>query len=171
MRLEVRKMILGIDPANEYSAFVVVENDLSAVVDKGKISNLELQEKISSWKAENYPIDYVAIEGIQSFGMPVGQTTFETCYFVGRLLQQFESLGIYPSLVYRSEEKIALCHSMKATDATIRQALIDLFAKDTPNKGKGTKKNPGYFYGFKADIWSAFSVAYTYYDYYIGSEC
>ena len=49
-------MILGIDPANEYSAFVVVENDLSAVVDKGKIPNKELQDKISNWKAENYPI-------------------------------------------------------------------------------------------------------------------
>ena len=164
-------MILGIDPANEYSAFVVVENDLSAVVDKGKIFNPELQEKISKWKAENYPIDHVEIEGIQSFGMPVGQTTFETCYFIGRLLQQFESFDICPTLIYRSQEKSVLCHSMKATDATIRQALIDLFAKDTPNKGKGTKKEPGYFYGFKADIWSAFSVAYTYYDYYIGSEC
>ena len=171
MKLEVRKMILGIDPANEYSAFVVVENDLSAVVDKGKISNLELQDKISSWKAENYPIDYVAIEGIQSFGMPVGQTTFETCYFIGRLLQQFESLGIYPSLIYRSQEKSVLCHSMKATDATIRQALIDLFAKDTPNKGKGTKKNPGYFYGFKKDIWQAMAVAYVFHTKYIGTEC
>ena len=38
LKSEVRKMILGIDPANEYSAFVVVENDLSAVVDKGKIA-------------------------------------------------------------------------------------------------------------------------------------
>lgn len=157
-------MILGIDPANEYSAFVVVENDLSAVVDKGKISNLELQEKISSWKAENYPIDHVAIEGIQSFGMPVGQTTFETCYFVGRLLQQFESLGIYPSLVYRSEEKMALCHSMKAKDSNIRQALVDRFAKDTPNKGKGTKKEPGFFYGFKSDIYSALAVACVFYE-------
>lgn len=157
-------MILGIDPANEYSAFVVVENDLSAVVDKGKISNLELQEKISSWKAENYPIDYVAIEGIQSFGMPVGQTTFETCYFIGRLLQQFESLGIYPSLVYRSEEKMALCHSMKAKDSNIRQALVDRFAKDTPNKGKGTKKEPGFFYGFKSDIYSALAVACVFYE-------
>lgn len=164
-------MILGIDPANKYSAFVVVENDLSAVVDKGKISNLELQEKISSWKAENYPIDYVAIEGIQSFGMPVGQTTFETCYFIGRLLQQFEAFDIEPTLIYRSEEKMALCHSMKATDATIRQALIDLFAKDTPNKGKGTKKEPGYFYGFKSDVWSAFSVVITFHTKYIGTEC
>ncbi len=38
---------------------------------------------------------------------------------------------------------------MKAKDSNIIQALIDLFAKDTPNKGKGTKKEPGYFYGFK----------------------
>lgn len=164
-------MILGIDPANEYSAFVVVENDLSAVVDKGKIFNPELQEKISNWKAENYPIDYVAIEGIQSFGMPVGQTTFETCYFIGRLLEQCEALGVYPTLIYRSQEKMALCHSMKATDATIRQALIDLFAKDTPNKGKGTKKEPGYFYGFKKDVWQAFAVAYVFHTKYIGTEC
>lgn len=141
LKLEVRRMILGIDPANEYSAFVVVENDLSAVVDKGKILNKELQDKISNWKAENYPIDYVAIEGIQSFGMPVGQTTFETCYFIGRLLEQFEAFDIEPTLIYRSEEKMLLCHSMKAKDSNIIQALIDLFAKDTPNKGKGTKKS------------------------------
>lgn len=157
-------MILGIDPANEYSAFVVVENDLSAVVDKGKIPNKELQDKISNWKAENYPIDYVAIEGIQSFGMPVGQTTFETCYFIGRLLEQFEAFDIEPTLIYRSQEKMLLCHSMKAKDSNIRQALVDRFAKDTPNKGKGTKSNPGYFYGFKSDIYSALAVACVFYE-------
>lgn len=157
-------MILGIDPANEYSAFVVVENDLSAVVDKGKIPNKELQEKISNWKEENYPIDYVAIEGIQSFGMPVGQTTFETCYFIGRLLEQFEAFDIEPTLIYRSEEKMALCHSMKAKDSNIRQALVDRFAKDTPNNGKGYKSNPGFFYGFKSDIYSALAVACVFYE-------
>lgn len=160
-------MILGIDPANEYSAFVVVENDLSAVVDKGKIPNKELQDKISNWKTENYPIDYVAIEGIQSFGMPVGQTTFETCYFIGRLLEQFEAFDIEPTLIYRSEEKMLLCHSMKAKDSNIRQALVDRFAPNTPNNGKGYKSNPGLFYGFKLDIWQAYSVAVTYYDLYL----
>ena len=157
-------MILAIDPANEYSAFVVVENDLSAVVDKGKIPNEELQDKISNWKENNYPIDYVAIEGIQSFGMPVGQTTFETCYFVGRLLERFEAFDIEPTLIYRKEEKMLLCNSMKAKDSNIRQALVDRFAKDTPNKGKGTKKEPGFFYGFKSDIYSALAVACVFYE-------
>lgn len=164
-------MILAIDPANEYSAFILVKNDLSKVVDKGKIPNKDLQEYIHDAFTDGDDIEHVVIEGIQSFGMPVGQTTFETCYFIGRLQEQLERFDIVPTLIYRKDEKMALCHSMKATDATIRQALIDLFAPNTPNKGKGTKKEPGYFYGFKADVWSAMAIAYTYHEKYIGSDC
>ena len=50
---------------------------------------------------------------------------------------------------------------MKAKDSNIRQALMDRFGE------VGTKKNQGYFYGFKADIWQAFAVCVTYHDKYM----
>jgi hypothetical protein len=60
--------------------------------------------------------------------------------------------------IYRAEEKMNLCYSMKAKDSNIRQALIDRFGE------VGTKNNPGFFYGFKKDIWAAFAVGVTYLD-------
>lgn len=159
-------MILAIDPGNIESAYVIVENDLSKVIEKGKTLNPILLRALAIW---NYKygcnINYFAIEGIQSYGMAVGKSVFETCYFIGRLIESGErDLHIEPTLIYRMEEKMCLCHSMKAKDSNIRQALIDRFGE------VGTKKNPGYFYGFKKDIWSAMSVATTFHDKYLKGE-
>jgi hypothetical protein len=59
---------------------------------------------------------------------------------------------------------VTICLNIKANDATIKQALVDRFAPDTPNHGKGTKKEPGFFHGFSADMWSSFAIATTYHD-------
>lgn len=93
--------------------------------------------------------------------MAVGQTVFETCVWVGRFKEIAESRYIEVEYIYRKDEKLNLCYSMKAKDSNIRQALIDRFGV------VGTKKNPGWFYGFKKDIWAAYAVGVTYCDMYL----
>lgn len=157
-------MILAIDPGNIESAYVIVENDLSKVIEKGKVDNYKLLDLLMCWQNKyDWKIDYFAIEGIQSYGMAVGKSVFETCYFIGRLIEAGKrDLILEHTMIYRMEEKMCLCHSTKAKDSNIRRALIDIYAPDTPNNGKGTKNNQGYFYGFKADIYSALAVAHTF---------
>jgi hypothetical protein len=93
---------------------------------------------------------------IASYGMPVGASVFETCVWIGRFIQRRKCPDF--EYIYRKEEKMNLCYSMKAKDSNIRQALIDRFGE------VGTKKNQGFFYGFKKDIWAAFAVGVTYLD-------
>lgn len=160
---------IGIDPGNVESAYVVVADDLSEVLEKGKVENLELMRLLTRFKL-TYDVRYVAIEMIASYGMAVGASVFDTCVWIGRFKEHCLKLLWEVEFVYRKEEKMLLCHSMKAKDSNIIQALIDRFAPNTPNKGKGYKSNPGLFYGFKSDIWQAYAVAVTYYDLYLSKE-
>ena len=155
-------MILAIDPGNIETGYVIIENDLSRVIDKGKIKNEDLISLILSNK---YKLDDGAIEMVACYGMPVGKEVFDTCVWIGRIYETIYSMyNIKPMFIYRKQVKINLCGTMKAKDSNIVQALIDRFAPYTSNKGKGTKKEPGYFYGFKKDIWQAFAVAVTHVD-------
>ena len=150
--------ILAIDPGNRQSAFVVLDGDTLQPLEFDKIDNYSLLDKL----ADMEPM-HMAIEMVASYGMPVGAEVFETCVWIGRFWQA-TSWMVSKSYVFRREEKLAICHSSRANDATIRQALIDRFAPGVPNKGKGTKKEPGWFYGFHADIWQAYAVGVTWAD-------
>lgn len=164
-------MILAIDPGNIESGFVLVKNNLE-IIKKGKVPNEELLENLlldRFWRECDDGEDYVAIEMVASYGMPVGATVFETCVWIGRFIQAIQC-GIEPKFIYREQEKLNLCNTKRAKDSNIVQALIDRFAPNTPNKGKGTKKEPGWFYGFKKDIWQAYAVAVTYHDLYLTKE-
>lgn len=151
-------MILAIDPGNKKSAFVLLEDDLRPVW-HGKVPNSQMISEIIP-EAECGRKDItLALEMVASYGMPVGREVFDTCFFAGMFWQKSQAMR--RCIVYRMDEKLCLCHDSRAKDANIRQALIDRFAYGVPNKGKGTKKEPGWFYGFSADVWQAYAVGVT----------
>lgn len=154
-------MILSIDPGNVESAYCVIDKNNYKPIEFGKIKNEELREKLLD-ELHYYPIETLAIEMIASYGMAVGKEVFETCVWIGRFIESFKCPFTY--YVYRKDEKINLCGSMKAKDSNIRQALIDRFATFDFKNGKGTKKQQDFFYGFSKDVWAAYAVGITWLD-------
>lgn len=161
-------MILAIDPGNIDSAYVVLGKDLKPV-EFGKVNNEILKDRLEKIYI-NYEIDYTIIEMVACYGMAVGKEVFETCVWIGRFHEVSLRFSVDVKFIYRKDEKINLCNSMKAKDSNIRQALIDRFAKHDFKNGKGMKKNPDWFYGFKADIWAAYAVGVTYYDMHLNKD-
>lgn len=150
-------MILAIDPGNEESAYCVIDKETYKPVDFDKINNEDLIIKLDSI-IDKYDIYVVAIEKIASYGMAVGASVFDTCIWIGRFYERCITKVGDICYIYRKDEKMNLCHSMKAKDSNIRQALIDRFGV------VGTKKEKGWFYGFKKDIWAAYAVGVTWLD-------
>ena len=102
------------------------------------------------------------IEEINPYTM--GKTTRDTILWSGRFQEAVENRGGKVVYLSRNQVRQALCGSAgpKINDTVIKQALVDRFAYGQQNLGKGTKKEPGFFYGFKKDIWQAFALAVAY---------
>ncbi len=156
-------MILAIDPGSAQSAYVIYAG--SKIVLKGLEPNENLIDHVYYWAAcRDGKIDlpsvspsHLAIEMVASYGLPVGREVFETCVWIGRLVEAWRGPCRF---VYRKEVKMHLCGSMKAKDGNIRQALIDKFGPGR-EKAVGKAKSPGPLYGVSNDIWSALAVAVT----------
>ena len=157
-------MILGVDPGNIASAYVLLDDNLN-ILKFDKVVNESLLDFTPNFIDLYSP--KVALEMVSCYGMAVGKEVFETCVMVGQLKEICRQRQIEPQYIYRKDEKLTLCNSMRAKDANVRQALIDRFAKHDFKNGKGLKGNPDVFHGFKADIWAAMAVAVTYHDMYL----
>lgn len=147
-------MILAIDPGPERSGWVLYrpEDDIP-VSSSGTDDNGLIAAKSSSWAV-------VACEWIDSYGMAVGRDVFETCYWVGRFAATAGMCGGDFHRITRREIKLYLCNTARATDANVRQALIDRFG-GSKAKAIGTKKSPGPLYNVKGHAWAALAVAVT----------
>lgn len=167
--------LLAIDPGDVQSAYVLLDIDTRKPVEVGLVPNDEVLDLVMELTLGPVPEDdstemkaeitTVGIEMIASYGMPVGKEVFETCVWIGRFEQMVDIYGdhglgneVLVKKVYRRDVKLHHCHDSRAKDANVTGALIDRFASGEPNRGKGTKAEPGWFYGFKEDIWQAYAV-------------
>ena len=157
--------LLAIDPGNEQSAFCFVDIETYRPLYFAKESNQEAMQhmiEVCSDPANN--VICVAIEMLASYGMNIGRTCIETAKEIGRFQERLSDYVNEVNYIYRKDEKMCICGHMQAKDSNVRQALIDRFAEFDTKNGKGTKNNPDWFYGFKADIWQSYAVAVCWID-------
>lgn len=154
-------LVLAIDPGTSESQFLLWDMAEQRVVENYFAENgtclAEINASIDGIKA-----GHVCIEMVASYGMPVGREVFETCVWIGRFFERSSVLGVTPALIPRQDVKLHLCHSCRAKDGNVRQALVDRFGgKDA---AIGRKTTPGPLYGISGHAWAALALAITFAD-------
>lgn len=140
--------IVALDPGTAETGFLVLSG--RTVESAGVLRNSDVLVNLSDgfWSG-----DLLAVEMIASYGMPVGAEVFETCVWIGRYLQAWSShRGDTWRLIPRMRVKSHLCHSSRAKDPHVRQALIDRW-------GAGSERKGGALAGVKSHAWAALGVA------------
>ncbi len=149
--------ILAVDPGPTRSAWVLFDMEREELV-RHEIA--ENQDLVDDLHGGLLIANQTVVEMIACYGMPVGRDVFETCVWIGRIVQ---ACKMPFSFVYRKDVKLHLCGSARARDANVRQVLIDRFGPGR-DKAIGRKAQPGPLYGVKKDIWAALGVAVTHSD-------
>jgi len=157
--------VLAIDPGPEYSAYVAWTGE--TIISHGIEPNHSLIELLKDWPLKREKV--LVIEQVVCLGMPVGADVFETVFWSGRF---WEAWNWVVARLSRKDVKMHLCNSMRAKDLNVITSLVDRFdpLRQFGKYGKGTKKNPGFFFGFHDDLWQAFALAVTFHDQHIGNH-
>lgn len=154
-------MILAIDPGYEQSAFVGYHD--KTVEFHYTMPNTDLLDFLRA--SPDWATGTLVIEKVEAMGMAVGREVFETVFIAGRFAEAWHPASVHR--LGRRAIKLHLCGHARATDANIRQAIIDRFGP-TKAEAIGTKKAPGPLYGLKGHEYAALAVALTYSDQLVG---
>lgn len=149
----MQKLILAIDAGTTESGYALMSDEYELIL-HGKADNNFVLGVVMAGE-----YDEMVYEQFQSYNMPIGASTISSIEWNGRFVQAAFALMKPYSSVYRKDEKIHFCNSVKAKDANIHRALIERFARFDFKSGKGTKKNPDFFYGVNNDAWTAIGIA------------
>lgn len=162
---------LACDPGCDFSAWVLFDGSRIKILEARKESNETLLEYLRYRKSINASSpDRLVCEMVKSYGMSVGDTVFQTCVMIGRILEA--SLQMDQRLVHRKEIVTHICGSARAKDGNVRQALIDRFGGEKelkkPVEEKRSKRTGlvlhegipgGVLCNLSGDMWSALAVA------------
>jgi len=120
------KIILGIDPGTEKSAYVFMIG--LKIIKAGYVEN-----SLMLYRVQDSNYDICAVEGVRSFGkkVPKGNTTLITCEFAGILYQAARSMGKAASILYpntSSAEGIRcirayLCGKVNSTKGEVKKVV------------------------------------------------
>ncbi len=142
---------LNIDPANKQTAYVLINKD-GVIYDKGIVPNDEFLHL-----AETLDYDVMNIEIVANMGVS-GVSLYDTSEMVGILcyiaIRRNKVLNRYKR--HEVKKVFGTWRKPPSIDSQIRTKLISKYGE------VGTVKNKGYFFGFKADLWSAMAIYHTY---------
>ena len=151
--------VICIDPGTTHSGIVTFDGEIVHMANS-KMPNEELVDILEGLPKNQE--SRMAIEMFASYGMAVGESTFETVLWIGRFIQAF---GDYRSTkIYRKDVKMHLCGTMRAKDANIRRRILDIFPATGGGKTPqvGTIKQQGPLFGVSSHAISALAVGLTY---------
>lgn len=156
-------IILAFDPGSDRTGYAKWNHTKQILMDSGDEDNYKLLGKLDDWR--NEPNLVFAYEMPELIGQSNWSQILETCWWAGRFAEVWSTQGV-PQRVTRREVKLSILGrtNVKGADSAIKQVLIQRFARNVSNHGKGSKKEPGPFYGLAGDAWQALAVAVTYGD-------
>jgi hypothetical protein len=154
-------MIYALDPGSEVSAVVGYDPAAKRIGEHWTLPNAEVLQFCLARPV--YGSGILVVEEFQSYGMAVGMEVFRTVWWSGRFHQAWPNHDTHAFQLSRREVKLHLCHSARATDANVRQAIQDRFGP-TKAAAVGVKATPGPLFGIKSHEYSALGVGLTWAD-------
>ena len=154
--------IMTIDPGPKESGWLQgrIQDGRVSLVRFGVDDNDRMIELIDEYAANSPWGAGLVYESVQSFGMAVGASVFDTCVWSGRFIESARRAGsVRAHPLTRMQVKLHLCRTAKAKDANIRQVLLDRYGGKVA--AVGNKKSPGPLYKVKTHVWSALALAVT----------
>ncbi len=160
--------ILAIDPGNIETGFCVWNSKTEKMVTKDYINNKLFLQNLDNKITTDWGVEDVIIEMFSSYGGSFGQTSIDSCVFIGMLKEKLE-WDHKVVLVFRQTIKMHHCKTLRGVnDGAVNCILREKYGEDN------TKKKPNEVYWNKevekfggrkwmnGDIWSSMAIATWY---------